>query len=168
MNPAICADVASPARISAMAAAACSDVTSRPAVNGPRTLGQPPSCSSPGSGVAPVTAARDGVRALRGSAALTDDAAAFLFGASTPHPVSLARPQRMLEAGLAHGATEADGLGHVCLFVRNGIEDLGIEATTGGLVAPQEVHRGQITPSKYIEVLVRRRGQEPPGTEKKA
>ncbi len=46
MNPAIWAEVASPARISAIAALVCSAGTSRRRVKGPSTAGQPPSSSS--------------------------------------------------------------------------------------------------------------------------
>jgi hypothetical protein len=85
------------------------------------------------------------VRALRGATALTDDAAAFLFGAPAPHAISFPQAQRVLETRLADRATEAHGLGHVGLLVGGRVEDLGIEATACSLVAPQEVHLGKVT-----------------------
>src|SRR5262249_6907195 len=112
---------------------------------------------------------RPSPRALRGAATLANDPTAFLLGAPAPHTVTLSGSERMLEARLPYRTTEADGFGHVGLFVGDGVEDLGIEATARCLVAPQEVHLGKITPSKHIEVQGRAvGGGNPPGTEKRA
>src|SRR5262249_51892346 len=97
----------------------------------------------------------DGLRALRGAAALANDPATLFFGASSPHAVALSEPERVLEARFPYRTAEAHGLCNLGLLIGCRVEDLWVEATACSLVAPQEVHLGKITPSRDIEVQVR-------------
>src|SRR3954469_21210620 len=157
MNAAICAEVALPSRMSAIAAAACSVVRSEPAVSGPRTsthwnvmwrYRSPPGARRVVSGRA---------------AALPHDTSTLFFRTSAPHPVSLSRAQRMLEARLAYRATHAHGLCDFGFFVGRGVEDLRIETTAGTLLAPGQIHRGDSLPQCF-EVRVDAQPRRPPGT----
>ena len=136
-KPAIWAGLASPARISPIAARATAGSRSRPAVTSPSTAGQPANGS--------VTRAGDH---SVGPATLADDPATFLLGGATPDPVPLPRPQGVLEASLLHGALAADGLGSRGLFLRHRIEDLRVESPTCSLVVPDlgDSHRFRSAP----------------------
>src|SRR5581483_3625795 len=123
---AIWAGVASPRRISAIAAAASSRKRSAPAHSGARTAGQPPISSSNAK-----TAGR-----LRGAAALAQDPAAFPLGRATPDPLALAAGQGELQAWLAHRAAVAHELGRARLFLGQGVEHLGIDAPAGRGLPP--------------------------------
>src|SRR5215211_3580256 len=48
----------------------------------------------------------------------------------------------MLETRCAHGALSADILGWLSLLVRGGVEDHGVEAATGSVLAPGLLHGG--------------------------
>ena len=111
------AGVASPARISSMAARAVSELRSRPepAGGGPRANRRcrpdDPSGSSSGR-----------------AAALADDPPALPLGGAAPDALLLAALERVLEASGAYAAAAAHGLGAVRLLVGLGIEDPGVEA----------------------------------------
>src|ERR671923_2419466 len=79
---------------------------------------------------------------LRSATALADDPPALTFGAAAPDAFLLADRERMLETRCAHGALSADILGWLSLLVRGGVEDHGVEAATGSVLAPGLLHGG--------------------------
>src|SRR5947199_1742239 len=79
------------------------------------------------------------VEVLRGLPTLADDPATLTFRAAAPDAVALAVAQRVLQTCLADGALAADGLGRLGLFVGGRVEDVGIDASTGGPLPPDQV-----------------------------
>src|SRR5262249_36055791 len=142
-KPAICASVASPARIADIA---CSTISAgrssrrsrRPIASGhsavfilTRTL---PArvCAEPAEIASRVRCER----AAGGLAALTDQAASFLLGKAAPHALLLAGGDRVLEARLAHRAHEADLLRSLGGVFRRRVEELGVGPEAAGVLPP--------------------------------
>ena len=127
-SAAICAGVASPRRISAIAAAAWAAGRSAPAVSGPRTAGHPPNSSS-------VTTAE----ATRTCGAGAGDGG-VPAPSRRPTPLALAAAEGELEARLAHVTLGAHALGRRRLLFGGRIEDLRIDAPAGRGLPPRQVH----------------------------
>ena len=68
--------------------------------------------------------------------ALADDPAPLPLGRPAPDAFLLAMRDRVFEAGLPDGALGADVLRGRFLLLGDGVEDLGIEAAAGSLIAP--------------------------------
>ena len=122
MKAAIWASVASPARISPMAAPDCAAVRSWPAVSTPRTSRQPPRAARSVASDRFVTTARllEGWRrAGPGSgrsgraAALADDAAPLTLGGPAPHAVLLASARACSRQASRTGHGRTDRLGRL-------------------------------------------------------
>src|SRR5205823_7616828 len=74
--------------------------------------------------------------------------ATFTLRGPTPNAVALAIRDGVLEARLPDGALRTDRFGLFRLFVRNRIEDVGVDPAARRPLTPRQVHR-QVT-SSYV------------------
>jgi len=72
---------------------------------------------------------------------LAEHATTFALGEAPPDTFALAVHNGVLEAHLAHGAARADGLRILGLFVRERVEDLGVEPSARRSLAPRDFHQ---------------------------
>ena len=101
--------------------------------------------SSSGSN-APRLARRHRRPGSGGAASLADDPPPLPLGRAAPDAVLLPDGEGVLEAGLAHRAAAAHGLGDLRLLVGDRVEHLGVEPSARGVLTPGLVHRREITP----------------------
>jgi len=73
--------------------------------------------------------------------ALTKQTTALALGKASPHAVALARHNGVLEAHLAHRAEGANSFRLLGLFLRERVEDLGVESSAGRSLAPRGFHQ---------------------------
>jgi hypothetical protein len=76
------------------------------------------------------------------AAALAEDATAFALGGPAPDAIAFAMGKGEFEAGLPHGTSVANGFGDVRLVVGHRIEDVRVDAPTGGKLPPVLVGQG--------------------------
>src|SRR5262249_34826122 len=131
------AGVASPARISSMAARAVSWSRSVPETSRLRTAGQPPRSTSP------VIAGRSGR-----APALADDPASLPLGPASPHALVLPTGQGVLQAGCSHAARSANRLRAVCLLVGVWVEDRRVESPASSELPPVDFFYRHVSPPK--------------------
>lgn len=86
-------------------------------------------------------------RSSGGLAVLADDPATLSLGQAAPDALTLSRGKRVLQTRLADRARCADGLGFLRVVVRHGVEDVWVNSTACGSLAPTGVHPGSLSSS---------------------
>lgn len=84
-------------------------------------------------------------RSSGGLAVLADDPSTLALGQAAPDTFALAGRKRVLETRLANRARCADGLGFLRVVIRHGVEDVWVDSSTCGSLAPTGVHPGSLS-----------------------
>ena len=131
------ADVASPARISSMAARAVAASRSLPDTSRLRTAGQPPRSTSR------LIGGRSGR-----APALADDPASLPLGRATPHALFLPTGQGVLQAGCSYATRSANRFCAVCLLIGVWVEDRRVEPPASSELPPVDFLYRHVSPPK--------------------